>query len=251
MNTKSGLLTIVTSGLLLMAFPAWCGVPFFTDDPETVDYQHSEMNIAAELTTTQSENIFSPVVEYNYGALPNFQLSISVPYVFLSPNGQARQHGVGDIVLGAKYRFLQETDSHPMMAISPSVMTATGDANKELGNGASQIFLPVWIQKTWGDWKTNGGAGYMINNAPGANNHWLAGIEIQKDISERLTIGGEVFHEGEQLPADTSSTNVGLGIIYNLDQHRRFLFSASDGREHSDVDTQNRFTSYIGYGLAW
>jgi hypothetical protein len=246
---KSGLLFVVTSGLLFTTFPAWCGPPFVTDDPEPVEYQHHEMYIASEQTSTQSGKVVTPMVEYNYGALPDLQLSITVPYVFNSPVGQIGQQGLGDLVLGAKYRFLQDTDSHPMMAVYPTVVTPNGNANKGLGNGGTQIFLPVWIQKTWGDWQSYGGGGYWINRAPDATNHWYFGWELQRKISERITIGGEIFHETEQLPADTSSTGFSLGGIYSLDQHNRLLLSV--GRGLTDISMQNRFTSYIAYGLSW
>jgi len=246
---KTCLLSIVASSLLVTAFPAWCGPPFVTDDPEPVEYQHSEMYIASEQTNTAGGKTVTPSVEYNYGALPDVQLSITVPYVFDSPAGQVKQQGMGDLVLGAKYRFLKETDSQPMMAVFPIVVTPNGDANKGLGNGATQIFLPLWIQKTWGDWQSYGGGGYWINKAPGANNHWYFGWELQKSISERLTIGGEVFHETEQLPADTSSSGFSLGGIYNLDRHNRLLLSI--GRGITEISTQNRFSSYIAYGLTW
>ena len=247
--SNSGLSTIVVSGLLFTAFPAWCGPPFVTDDPEPVEYRHHEMYIASEQVNTQDGKTVTPMIEYNYGALPDLQLSITVPYVFNSPTGQAEQHGVGDLVLGAKYRFLQETDSHPMMAIYPVVVTPNGDANKGLGNGGTQIFLPIWIQKKWGDWLSYGGGGYWINKAPGANNHWYFGWELQKSISERVTIGGEIFHETEQLPADTTSTGFSLGGVYNLDQHNRLLLSVR--RALPGVSEQNRFSSYIAYGLTW
>jgi len=255
MNTrwafKTGLLSIVTSGLLFTALPSWCGPPFATDDPEPTEYQHSEMYIAIEQTRTPDGNVVTPLLEYNYGALPDLQLSITVPYVFNKPAGQTNQQGVGDLVLVAKYRFIQETDSHPMMAFYPVVSFSNGDTNKGLGNGGTQVLLPIWIQKSWGEWQSYGGIGYWINKAPGANNHWYYGWVLQKSISERVTIGGEVFHEGEQLPADVSSTGFTLGATYNLDQHNRLLLSATSARALADGGTQNRYSSYIGYGLTW
>jgi Putative MetA-pathway of phenol degradation len=248
---KAGLLSIVTSGLFFTVSPAWCGPPFVTDDPEPTEFQHHEMYIASEQTITPDGKVVTPQFEYNYGALPDLQLSITVPYVFTSPAGQARQQGFGDLVLGAKYRFLQETDSHPMMAFYPVVSLPSGDANKGLGNGGTQILLPIWIQKTWGDWQSYGGVGYWINNAPGANNYWYYGWVLQRKVSEQVTIGGEFFHEGEQLPADMSSTGFSLGVTYNLDQHNRLLLSASTGRAVTDVGRQNRYSSYIAYGLTW
>ena len=247
--SNSGLSTIVVSGLLFTAFPAWCGPPFVTDDPEPVEYRHHEMYIASEQVNTQDGKTVTPMIEYNYGALPDLQLNITVPYVFNSPTGQVEQQGVGDLVLGAKYRFLQETDSQPMMAIYPVIVTPNGDANKGLGNGGTQIFLPIWIQKKWGNWQSYGGGGYWFNKVQDSGNHWYFGWALQNNILDHITIGVEMFHETDQLPADTSSTGFSLGGIYNLDQHNRLLLSV--GRGLTDISTQNRFSSYIAYGLTW
>lgn len=246
---KAGLLFAAAGGLFFAAFPAWGGPPFVTDDPEPVEYRHHEMYLASEQSITQGGKVATPLVEYNYGALPDLQLSITIPYVLNSPTGQMKQQGMGDLVLGVKYRFLQETDTQPMMAVYPVVVAANGDANKGLGNGGTQIFLPIWIQKKWGDWQSYGGGGYWINRAPGSGNHWYFGWALQKNISERLTLGGEVFHQSDQLPVDNSSTGFSLGGIYNLDQHNGLLFSV--GRGLSDVSAQNMFSSYIGYKLSW
>lgn len=246
---KVGLLMAAAGGLIFVANPAWCGPPFVTDDPEPVEYRHHEMYIASEQSNTQSGKIVTPLVEYNYGALPDLQLSITVPYVFYSPTGQMKQRGMGDLVLGTKYRFLQETDSQPMMAFYPVVVTPSGDANKGLGNGGTQIFLPVWIQKKWGDWQSYGGGGYWINRAPGSGNHWYFGLALQYNISERFTLGSEVFHQTDQLPVDNASTGFSLGGIYNLDRYNALLLSV--GRGLSDISAQNMFSSYIAYKLSW
>jgi len=248
---KAGLFSFATSGLIFMAFPAWSGPPFVTDDPEPTEYQHSEMYIASDQTNTPDGTLITPLFEYNYGVLPDVQLSITVPYVFNNPAGQTKQQGLGDLVLGAKYRFIQETNSHPMMAFYPVVSLSNGNANKGLGNGGTQILLPVWIQKTWGDWQSYGGVGYWINKAPGTSNHWYYGWALQKNISERVILGGEIFHEGEQLPADVSSTGFSLGATYNLNQHNRLLISATSERAITDVGSQKRYSSYLGYGLSW
>lgn len=246
---KTGLLFAAASGFIFAANPAWCGPPFVTDDPEPVEYRHHEMYLASEQTITQSGKVVTPLLEYNYGALPDLQLSITLPYVFNSPTGQMKQQGMGDVVLGAKYRFAQETDTQPMMAIYPVVVTPNGDANKGLGNGGTQIFLPLWIQKKWGDWQSYGGGGYWINRGQGAGNHWYFGWALQKNISEHLTLGGEIFRQTDQLPVDNSVTGFNLGGTYNLDTHNRLLLSV--GRGLSEIRSQNSFSSFIGYGLSW
>ncbi|MES2237480.1 MAG: hypothetical protein V4500_06990 [Pseudomonadota bacterium] len=73
----------------------------------------------------------------------------AVAGVLLSSWGSSRHNGLGDIEIGVRYRFLQETDSRPMAGISPLVVISTGNAEKESGNDATQVFLPVWLQKRW------------------------------------------------------------------------------------------------------
>jgi hypothetical protein len=246
---KSVLSSIASIILLFSALPAWSGPPFVTDDPGVLEYQHHELFIAASQTNTADGRTVTPSLDYSFGALPDLQIGISVPYAFDRPDGLPQQQGLGDVVLGAKYCLLQETDDRAMMTFAPLVTIPSGDADKGLGNGASQFFLPVWIQKQWGNWLSYGGAGYWINNAQGAGNHWYYGAALQYDISAQVTIGAEIFHETDQLPADTASSGFNLGGIYNLDEQHRLLFSV--GRGLRDASTQNRFSSYFAYAFTW
>lgn len=56
--------------------------------------------------------------------------------------------------------------------------------------------LPLWIQKSWGPWKTYGGAGYTINPAKNMRNYPYAGWLLQNDINDKLTLGIEIFTQG-------------------------------------------------------
>ncbi|HUW49551.1 MAG TPA: transporter [Sulfuricella sp.] len=249
-NLIYGACSLVVCTMLMASRPALAGPPFMTDDPEPVEYQHHEFYIASQQVKTQDGRIGTlPHLEYNYGAAPDLQLHIIVPYAFNSPMNGQRESGLGDVELGAKYRFIQETDNRPMVGIFPLVEIRTGDANKGLGNGASQVFLPVWLQKKWGEWQSYGGGGYWINNAENTKNHWFFGWQLQKDISEHLTLGGEIYHSTEQAPGAGSSSGFNLGGFYNFDEHNHLLFSA--GRGLTNVDMTNQFSSYVGYQLTW
>ncbi len=242
---KIGVLVVAAA----CALPAWGGPPFVTDDPEPVDYQHYEMYVASEQTRTRTEHVTTPLVEVNYGAAPDLQLSVTVPYMFSSVAGQPSQQGWSDLVLGAKYRFVHESEANPMVSVYPIVVAATGDAAKGLGNGGTQIFLPLWLQKSWGDWHSYGGGGYWINRAPGMGNHWYFGWALLNDVTERLTLGAEIYHATDQKPRDNASNGYNLGAIYKLDQHNRLLFSA--GRAVVEISAQSSFSSYVAWGLNW
>lgn len=247
---KSTMQSAVTSVLLFTSCLAVAGPPFLTDDPEPVEYQHHEFYIASQQTRTANGTVGTlPHLEYNYGAAPDLQLHIIVPYAFSNRMGGSRQSGLGDIELGAKYRFVQETDDSPMLGIFPIVLTHTGDAEKGLGNGTTQVFLPLWLQKKWGDWQSYGGGGYWINHATGAKNHWFLGWQLQKEISEHLTFGGEIFHSTESASGEGASTGFNLGGTYNFDEHNHLLFTAGHGL--TNISTTNKFSSYAGYQWTW
>ena len=229
---------------------AVAGPPFVTDDPEPVAYQHHEFYIATQLTKTAGGTSGTlPHIEYNYGPIPDLMIHILIPYAFSDPENGSWENGPGDIELGVKYRFLQETDRLPMAGVFPLVVTSTGDIKKGLGNGSIQMFLPLWLQKGWGSWQTYGGGGYWINNADGAKNHWFFGWQLQKDLSEKLTLGGEIFYTTAEASGEDNSMGFNLGGISNINERNHLLFSF--GRGLSNISATNEFSSYLGYQWTW
>ena len=242
--------TAIVFSLTYLALPALAGPPFITDDPEPAEYKHHEFYVATQqVKTVDGKAGTAPHVEYNYGVAPDVHLHIIVPYAFNSPEGGPHQRGYGDTELGVKYRFVQETETSPMVGTFPILLLPNGDENKGLGNGHSQLFLPLWVQKRWGKWQSYGGGGYWIDHAPGAKNHWFYGWQVQKDISEHLTLGGEIFHSTEHLAGEGSSTGFNLGGSYNLDEHNHLLFSAGEGL--TNAKATNKFSSYAAYQWTW
>lgn len=147
-NVKYGACSLMTCTMLMATRLALAGPPFMTDDPEPVEYQHYELYIASQQVKTQDgRNGTLPHLEYNYGAAPDLQLHIIVPYAFNSPVGVPRQRGLGDIELGGKYRFMQETENRPMVGIFPLVVTQTGDAAKGWGMVQHKFSYPYGCRK--------------------------------------------------------------------------------------------------------
>ncbi len=235
---------------MLLVRTALAGPPYQTDDPEPVAPGEYELHIASELTKA-SEGISGslPFLELNCGPAPNLQIGIGVPHELNDPDHAPSHSGLGDIELSVKYRFQEETHDLPMMAFFPMVALPAGDSDEDLGNAEEQWFLPLWLQKNWGDWQSNAGGGYWINHANDASNHWFFGWQLQKRISGSWTLGGEIFHGTEEAPGEGASTGFSIGSVYELDDNNRLLVSA--GRGLSNVQTLNQFSSYIGYQLNW
>lgn len=228
---------------LAIASSALAGPPFVTDDPEPVDLHHWEVYVASHFEHDPSGSSgTAPHVEVNFGAAPNLQLHVIAPCAYGKSPGSAGQIGYGDTELGLKYRFVQESPTRPMVGIFPQLELPTGSRDRGLGSGHLQVLLPIWLQKTKGAWTTYGGGGFFINPGAGNRNYWLLGGEAQRDLGERLTLGGEVFGTTPTQDNENGVINFNLGGQINIDAKHHVLFSA--GRS---IQGDLTWMSYVGF----
>ncbi len=223
------------------------GPPFLTDDPEPVDLKHWEFYLFGVMDkASDGKSGLFPAMELNYGAAPNLQLHVIVPLAFASPSQGLSHAGFGDVELGFKFRFLEETESRPQIAIFPTVVLPTGSESRGLGNGGLLIQLPIWIQKSWGVWTTYGGAGYAFNRAPGGRSYPYGGWLLQRDFGSRLTLGAEIFKQGRTAEASAGTTICNAGGQIDFTHHVSLLFSA--GR--SVAGARHR-VAYLALYVTW
>jgi hypothetical protein len=156
-------LRILSTLILLLVIGAvftetvYAGPPFLTDDPVPVPFKNWEFYLFGTVDATRdATDGTGPAVEFNVGALPNLQVHLVVPLAFNVPQGGDSAFGKGDMEFGLKYRFIQETDYLPMMAVFPLLEIPTGDVTRGLGNGRVWGKLPIWLQKSWGPGRPTG-----------------------------------------------------------------------------------------------
>ncbi|HXQ52499.1 MAG TPA: hypothetical protein VN802_15500 [Stellaceae bacterium] len=225
---------------------AIAGPPFRTDDPEPVDYQHWEVYGFSQATHVQGDTAGILLgIEVNYGALPDLQLHVIAPVAFDAPSGAGTRFGYGDTELGVKYRFVEEDEDgwRPQIGVFPQFEAPTGDAHRGLGAGHAREFFPVWLQKSFGSWLTYGGGGYWNNPGAGNKNYWFAGWLLQRQVTDDLALGGELFHQTADTAGGHDSTGFNLGGIYDITENYHLLFSA--GRGLQDVPDTNEFSYYV------
>ncbi len=227
---------------------AWAGPPYLTDDPEPVEYRHWEV-YAFSMATRARDDLSGvlPGIEVNYGAAPNVQLHVILPTAFDQTTHQGTRFGYGDTELGIKYRFVKEDPDglRPQVGIFPLVELPTGSANQGLGSGHTRVFLPVWVQKSFGNWTTYGGGGYWSNPGIGNRDNWFFGWLLQRKITDRLTLGGELFHQTADTLNARSSTGFNVGGSYDFTEKYHLLFSS--GRGLSNAETSNRWSYYVAF----
>jgi hypothetical protein len=236
---------LIGVGGLLLAGPVGlvAGPPFITDDPEPVEYQHWEWYLASQnFKTTDGWSGTAPHLEVNYGAISNVQLHLIAPLAFDSPAHGAGHWGLGDLELGVKYRFVQETERMPQIGTFPLLEVPTGSAVEGLGSGHVQAFLPLWAQKSFGKWTIYGGGGYGINAGAGNRDWGYAGVVAQNQVMKNLLLGGEVYHRTPMQVGEQADTAFNLGAVFDFSERHHVMFSA--GRS---IDGPTEFQVYIAY----
>jgi hypothetical protein len=217
-----------------------------------VPYRHFETYAFAlsDGTRAGGTSLEFPAWEMNWGAVPNVQLHIVVPLTTsFAPAGGPTNFGIGDIELGVKYRFIKETKIRPEVGIFPFVELPSGNASRGLGVGTTWYRLPLWVQKSWGDWTTYGGGGAVVANAPDYKNYGFAGWLLQRKVTKKLILGGEIFGHGAEGTASTnprSSTMADLGGYYTIHKGFQLLFAAG----HSFVGESETYT-YLALYWTW
>ncbi len=229
--------------IIAAARVSWAGPPFTTDDPEPVEYQHWEVYVASQLEHDKDGwSGTSPHLEVNYGVFPNLQLHLIAPVSFNAPAHESSHFGYGDTELGVKYRFFEETDNLPQIGTFPLIEIPSGNHKLGLGSGHTQVFLPIWLQKSFDPWTTYGGGGYWINPGEGNRNWSFVGWLLQRALSSRLTAGAEIFHETASEEGGESDTKFNIGAIYDFSETYHLLISAG----HT-LQGPSGFQSYIAF----
>ncbi len=235
------------SVLLLIVFSpisAVAGPPFQTDDPEPVPWRHYEVYLFSTVDHGSGMTVGGiPAVEFNIGAAPNLQLHMIIPGAYINPEGA---YGIGDVEVGAKYRFVQESKNRPQVGAFPELELPTGNSRLGLGNGQLWARLPLWVQKSYGPWTTYGGAGYQINHAPGMKDSLFAGWLVQRQISKRLVLGTEIYHQEAQAIGARQTTFVDSGGYYNFRENLSLLFMLG----HT-VNGERHAVGYVGLYYTW
>ncbi|MGF6851477.1 hypothetical protein OKW29_000363 [Paraburkholderia sp. CI3] len=228
------------------ATPVFAGPPFVTDDPEPVEYRHFEFIPALEGQHRHGEQSGAlPSAELNYGLLPDLQVGVKAAMAFDHQAGDGLHYGFGDTELGIKYRFMSEDEAgwRPQASFAPSVTLASGDARRGLGDGHKRFVLPLWLEKSFGEWTTYGGGGYVLHKHGADKNFWIAGWALLRKVSDKLQVGGELFYNGAVSTTEPSSVGMNIGAVYDVAKNMSILAAAGRGITHA------RETNVLSYFL--
>lgn len=200
---------------------AHAGPPFVSDDPEPTDYQHYEIYLFATGSHAAEGTNGESGVDFNYGALPNVQLTAVVPMAYSLPRDSTSAIGVGNVELAAKYRFSHQQEIGWDIAVFPRVFLPSGSSR--VGDNHPALLLPLWFEKDWDDWSTFGGGGCQLQHGDDTRTFCLASWAVTRQVLSDLQLGVEIVHQTADTKHGHASTAIGVGFRYDLSDHYHLL----------------------------
>lgn len=223
---------------------AEAGPPFVSDDPQPTDYGHFEIYAFSQGGEARDGVATASGIDFNYGALPNLQVTAVLPVEVSYPAHGPRVAGVGNIELAAKYKFLHQDDFGWDVAVFPRVFLPS--ASVLVGERHASFLLPIWLQKDFGDWSTFGGGGCVINRGGASQDYCLMGWALTRHILSNLTLGAEIVHQGADSKGGRASTGIGAGVIYDLSDTIHLLTYVGPGLQNAaETARTNWYTSLL------
>jgi hypothetical protein len=213
------------------------GPPLFTDDPETPGRGGWEINISHNIERTREAFFMeTPLFDINYGLVDNDQWKIEFQVLYLDSDENGSHWGMGDLLVGWKYRFLEEKDHQFIASVYPQLLVPTGNEGVGLGGGNVEAQFPLQIGRHFCEEKVfvYGEIGYnVVLGAPKANS-WKYGLAAQWGATERLELMAEVA--GLAFPGGAEPDDTFFNVGFKYDVTKRASLIASFGRSFHDVD---------------
>ncbi|MBS0471766.1 MAG: transporter [Proteobacteria bacterium] len=232
-------------GLALCALPASAGPPYVTDDPEPTEAGHYEIYLYAGGSSARDGSGGAGGIDFNYGAAPDLQLTAVVPLGWDAQKLGNSSVSLGNIELAAKYKFLNQDDVGFDVALFPRVFLPAGSG--AIGERHVSLLLPIWIGRSWDNWSAFGGGGCTIDHGGGSQNFCQIGVALTEQVTDRLQLGAEIYHQTADAIGGRASTGLGIGATYDATEHMHLMASFGPGVQNAG-DT-GQYTWYLALQL--
>jgi len=211
----------VAMGGFAAAGMALAGRPLAIDDADPVDVGQFEFEAGAAYAHDPDCQHWDFPFGLTYGAFRGVELGMGFGGQFeerteLLEDGSgercAREHGIGDLTVGAKWQFLESCPLGARHAIVPSVKFPTADDEKDLGSGKTDYDV-TWIASR----SISEKAGIHLN----LGYSWIGGddddvlhygMAVDYQVLETVQWVGEVFAERETSNGAETVTQYNTGL---------------------------------------
>jgi len=221
-TTALFLLALVAAPKILQAQG---GPPLLTDDPGTPGNRHWEINMGFTLERSAGATLLeTPRVDFNYGLGQRIQLKYELPWRVVDPSGAGTRSGLGNSLIGVKWRFMDEERRGISVSIYPQLEfnNPTSSADRGLAEKGRQFLLPVETSKRVGPLEVNLEFGYLFKES--RPDEWLYGLAFAHKVHPRLELLGELHGTALRSFAE-DELRFDLGGRFRIARHLVLLFT--------------------------
>jgi len=237
------------AGLLFGLFPrlaaAQGGPPLLTDDPGTPGAGRTEFNLAFTVEKLKNETLYeAPQFDFNYGVGERIQLKVELPWVIAAESPGGTSAGLGNLLLGFKYRFLDEKPSGVDVSVYPQFDFNTSAHARRSGlvPEGMKLLLPAEAAKDLGWFAVNVEIGYLLREE--FEEEWSWGLALSRPVTEGIELLGEV-HGFSSKSFDRAEMVFNLGARLKLTELNSILLSAGRGIR-GESHGEPGFIGYVG-----
>jgi hypothetical protein len=206
---------VVTLFALFWPAPAVAGRPLDTEDTSTVDPGRAELELSGDFVEGPRSRSWSAKGVLSLGLLPGLEGRLESAVGLRDPEGELARAGVGDSLLGLKYRVLDETRTMPAVLGALTLRLPTGDEQRGLGAGGVDVGLLAAVSKALGPFLLTANAGYtFVTRDRGLDVVTLAG-SLEYRAAARWSLVGEIIGTVGAARAPDTAVLRG-GVVYAM-----------------------------------
>src|SRR6185295_5163870 len=188
-----------------------------------------ELNIAFTVAKFRHETFDeAPLLDFNYGVGERGQLKIEVPWLIQHEHPGPDASGLGNVLVGFKYRFLDQEQAEVAFSVYPQTEFRTTAHSRRaglVGDGLS-LLLPLQVERDFGPVSVCAELGYLWVEED--DDAWVWGIAASRDLVDGVELLGEIHGETARR-FDRGELVWDVGLRLRLSALNTLLVSAGRG----------------------
>ncbi|MGE5318746.1 MAG: transporter [Hyphomicrobiaceae bacterium] len=231
--------------LLLYAAPGFAAHPLITEDTATQGRGNGQLELTAEYGHDEAsdarEDALDLAAVLTYGLRNELDLLLTLPYSradTLARGAETTAHGIGDVGLDAKWRFLEA--GRWSMALKTGVTFPTGDDTRNLGAGKFNVSANIVTAYETARWGYYLHLGHIRNRNVHGERDVIhhASVALVHTVSDRLKLVADL---GQFTSTDRSvsvdARFLTLGVIFGIRDDLDLDFGWKRGLTDPETDT--------------
>jgi len=221
-----------------------------TDDPGSPGPDHWEINLGWETQRADGQTLFGlPLLDANYGVGDRTEVTYEAPYAVLQESGEPDRSGMGDSLLGVKYRFYDAGDKGWQASLYPQVTFVTpgsSSGRRGLADPATTVLLPLEFAKDYGAFAIDFDCGSLLSNEA-VDRGWMGGFLIGKEVMKGWELDAEI-HVNSDLHLGRSEEIFNAGTRIDFSEHLTLMIALGTDLANS-LAPRTSLLSYVGFQL--